>query len=130
MGLTNRRVRHITEAKFRSWAQTTECDASRTQILLGPTLQAFGGAMLNGDALVLPLGCRVPAHTEHAPPASKPTGSRVPSALSTSTRPARASNLTNGRSTAYHVLKRRPGDAFAFGLPGMSRRPSSWNERC
>ena len=46
---------NITEAKFRSWAETVVCDASRTQNLLGLTLQALGGAMLNGDALGLPL---------------------------------------------------------------------------
>lgn len=46
---------NFTEAKFRTWAETTECDAARTLNLLGLTLQAFGGSMLNGDALALPL---------------------------------------------------------------------------
>ncbi|WP_333709739.1 phage portal protein [Malikia spinosa] len=44
-----------TESKFRTWAETNECDASRTLNLLGLTLQALGGTMLNGDALALPL---------------------------------------------------------------------------
>ena len=44
-----------TEALFRSWAETTECDAARTLNLLGLSLQALGGAMTNGDAAALPL---------------------------------------------------------------------------
>ena len=44
-----------TEAKFRTWFDTTECDAARTLNGLGMTLQAFGGSMLNGDAVALPL---------------------------------------------------------------------------
>lgn len=46
---------NYTEAKFRTWADTSECDAARTLNLLGLTLQALGGAMVNGDALALPL---------------------------------------------------------------------------
>lgn len=44
-----------TEAQFRSWADSAECDAARTLNLLGLTLQALGGAMLNGDAVALPM---------------------------------------------------------------------------
>lgn len=44
-----------TEAHFRSWAETTECDAARTLNLLGLTLLALSGSMVNGDALALPL---------------------------------------------------------------------------
>lgn len=46
---------NITEAKFRTWFETTECDAARTLNGLGLTLQALGGAIENGDALALPL---------------------------------------------------------------------------
>ncbi len=46
---------NFTEAKFRTWFDTTECDAARTLNGLGMTLQAFGGSMLNGDAVGLPL---------------------------------------------------------------------------
>ena len=46
---------NITEAKFRTWFETSECDAARTLNGLGLTLQALGGAIENGDALALPL---------------------------------------------------------------------------
>ena len=50
------------EARFRSWAETTECDAARSLNLMGMTIQALGGAMLNGDALALPLWLPRPGH--------------------------------------------------------------------
>lgn len=44
-----------TEAQFRSWGETTECDVQRHCNLLGIAQQSLTGAMLNGDAIVLPL---------------------------------------------------------------------------
>lgn len=44
-----------TEAEFRSFSDTTECDAARSLNLLGLTIQAFSGAMLNGDHIGIPL---------------------------------------------------------------------------
>lgn len=43
-----------TEAQFRTWSETTECDAGRTMTLLGMTTQALGSALFNGEALVIP----------------------------------------------------------------------------
>ncbi len=43
-----------TEAQFRTWAETTECDAGRTMSLLGMTTQALGSALFNGEALAIP----------------------------------------------------------------------------
>ncbi len=42
-----------TEDEFATWAETTECDVSRTQTLLGLTIQALTGALVNGDALAI-----------------------------------------------------------------------------
>jgi lambda family phage portal protein len=44
---------NATEDQFSTWAETTECDAARTQTLLGLTLQALSGALVNGDALAI-----------------------------------------------------------------------------
>lgn len=44
-----------TEAHFRTWFETNECDAALTLNGLGLTLQALGGAIENGDALGLPI---------------------------------------------------------------------------
>ncbi len=44
-----------TEAQFRTWAETTECDAGRAMTLLGLTTQALGAALFNGEALAVPL---------------------------------------------------------------------------
>jgi lambda family phage portal protein len=42
------------EAQFETYANTIECDAARQMTLLGLTVQALGGWMLNGDAIGLP----------------------------------------------------------------------------
>lgn len=44
---------NATEDEFATWADTTDCDAARTQTLLGLTVQALSGALINGDALAL-----------------------------------------------------------------------------
>lgn len=43
------------EAQFEPWANTTDCDAARTNTLLGLTLQALGSVMMNGEALAIPV---------------------------------------------------------------------------
>lgn len=58
LGITREVARawgNTVEPRFRSWSDTTECDAQRTCNLLGIAQQALTGAMLNGDAIVLPL---------------------------------------------------------------------------
>lgn len=42
-----------TEDQFSTWAETTECDAARTQTLLGLSTLSLGGSLMNGDALAL-----------------------------------------------------------------------------
>lgn len=44
---------NTTEDEFTTWADTTDCDAARTQTLQGLTSQALSGALVNGDALAL-----------------------------------------------------------------------------
>lgn len=110
-----------TEAHFRSWAATSECDAGRTLNLLGLTLQALGGAMLDGDALALPLWL---------PRSGSAWNTRLllvdANRLSTPTSMMHRDDIRAGieqdyygAPVAYHMLERHPGDALAgFGLGG------------
>lgn len=109
-----------TEAKFRSWADTTEVDAGRSQNLLGLTLQVLGGAMLNGDAAALPLWLPRP---------DARWGTRMlvveSDRLSTPLGLEHRDDIRGGvemdrygAPLAYHFLKRHPGDAFGFGAFG------------
>lgn len=120
-----------TEAKFRSWADTTEVDAGRSQNLLGLTLQMLGGAMLNGDAAALPLWL---------PRAGDRWGTRMlvveSDRLSTPLGLEHRDDIRGGvemdrygAPVAYHFLKRHPGDAFGFGGFGMAGRPALEWER-
>jgi len=44
-----------TEALWRSWAETTDCDAAKSLNFHGLTTQVFRAGLLNGEALALPL---------------------------------------------------------------------------
>ena len=43
------------ESLWRSWADNTECDAARSLTFAGLTVQVFRSAIINGEALALPL---------------------------------------------------------------------------
>lgn len=103
---------NLTEAKFRTWFETSECDAARTLNGLGLTLQALGGAMENGDALALPLWL---------PRAGQKWGTRLQMVESDRLRtPLELSGRDNirggiefdfyGAPVAAYVLKHHPGD--------------------
>lgn len=105
---------NYTEAHFRSWAETTECDAARTSNLLGLTLQNLGGTMLNGAGLALPLWL---------PRAGSRWNTRIMTVeadrLSTPVALEYRDDIRGGveqdaygAPIAYHVLKRHPGDVF------------------
>jgi len=108
---------NTTEAKFRSWADTTDCDAAATHTLLGMSLQALGGALLNGDAIALPLWLPKPGN---------PWATRLmlieADRLCTPLHLAHRSDIRGGiefdaygAPVAYHILKQHPGDIYAFG---------------
>lgn len=110
---------NITEAKFRSWAETTEIDSARSLNLLGLTLQALGGTMSNGDAVALPIWLpRQGAQWNtrlmlvEADRLSTPVGLEYREDIR-----AGIQFDQYGAPVAYHILKKHPGDRFAF--PGM-----------
>ncbi|MDY0105303.1 MAG: phage portal protein [Giesbergeria sp.] len=113
---------NMVEAKFRSWAETTECDASRSLNLLGLTLQALGGAMLNGDSLALPLW--LPRQGTKWNTRIMPLeADRLCTPIGAEHRDDIRGGIefdTHGAPIAYHILKRHPGDAFGlFGAHGV-----------
>lgn len=109
------------ESKFRSWSETTECDASRSLNLLGMTLQALGGGMLNGDSLALPLWLPR-AGTRWNTRIMTMEADRLCTPLGQEHRADIRGGIefdTYGAPLAYHILKRHPGDAFGlFGQHG------------
>lgn len=107
------------EAQFRSWADTTDCDAARSSTLLGLTLQQLAAAALNGDALALPLWL---------PRADSPWSTRLmlieSERLSTPIglehRPDIRSGIEQdryGAMVAAHITRSHPGDT-AIGPQG------------
>jgi lambda family phage portal protein len=112
---------NTTEAKFRSWAETTECDAARSLNLLGLTVQALGGAMASGDALALPLWLPRPG-LQWNTRLMAVEADRLATPMSLRHRDDIRGGVEMdawGAPVAYHILRRHPGDAFGFaGLRG------------
>nr|WP_255377161.1 phage portal protein [Pseudacidovorax sp. RU35E] len=125
-----------TEAHFRSWAETTECDAGRSLNLLGLTLQALSGSMVNGDGLGLPLWL---------PRSGSSWATRIMLVESDrlATPPAMAAMPhirggiefdRYGAPTFYNVRRSHPGDAmgaWASGADEWERIPAftAWGRR-
>lgn len=102
------------EAHFRSWADTTDCDAARTLDLLGLTVLALGGEMVNGDAVAIP---------KWLPRPDSPWATRLsvieadrletPPHLEGMARIRRGVELDGeGAPVAYHFRAAHPGDAL------------------
>jgi len=120
LGWTREQARewgNTTEAHFRSWAETTECDAARSLNLLGLTLQALGGGMLNGDALALPLWLPRPAQRWNTR-LMMVEADRLSTPLHLEHRADIRGGVefdAHGAPLAYHVLKGHPGERFGLG---------------
>lgn len=117
---------NLVEAKFRTWADTTECDAARELTLHGLTLQALGGTLMNGDALALPMWLPRPGATW-----STRLMAIESDRLSTPPELAHRADIRAGierdqygAPVAYHIAREHPGDSFILnGMPIFSRAP-------
>ena len=119
---------NVVEPLFRSWSETVECDAARTLNLLGLTLQGLGGAMLNGDALALPLWLPRPGARWNTR-LMMIESDRLCTPLALEFRADIRGGIQFdqwGAPTAYHVLKQHPGDVFGFGSFGGVGRGLEW----
>ncbi len=112
------------EAQFRSWAETTECDAGKTMNLLGLTTQAMGATFQNGDAVAIPIWQPLP---------NKRWSTRLMmvEADRLSTPPGREGqeNMRDGvelddfgAPIAYWIRRRHPGDRYQLWAHG----PDAW----
>jgi len=103
-----------TEAQFRSWADSTECDAGRSLTLLGLSLQMLGGTFMNGDGLALPIwkprkgskwGTRL--HVMESDRLATPIGMERRKGLS-----GGIQHDSYGAPTNYWIMKNHPGDKW------------------
>ncbi|MGQ3055171.1 MAG: phage portal protein, partial [Roseateles sp.] len=127
-----------TEAHFRSWAETTECDAARSLNLLGQTVQALGGAMVNGDALALPLWLPRPGSKWNTRMMMVEADrlSTPPTMLATPNMRGGIEFDQYGAPEAYHVMRQHPGERYGYlgwgaGINVWDRIPAftSWGRR-
>ena len=109
------------EGKLRSWTETTECDAARSLNLLGLTLQALTGGLMNGDAVALPLWLPRPgARWNTRIMAIESDRLCTPLGMEFNDRIRGGIELdAYGAPEAYHFLNRHPGDLLSrFGAHG------------
>lgn len=110
---------NVVEPRFRSWADTVECDAGRTSNLLSLTHQVLAGALLNGDALAIPVWRDRPGDRWK-------TKLKIIEADRLCTPPwlegdpnvrAGIEFDADGAPVAYHVMRHHPGDRYgAFAV--------------
>jgi lambda family phage portal protein len=129
---------NITEAEFRTFADSTECDAAGELNLLGLTLQALAGTFMNGDALALPLWLPTPGKRwatrlmmVEADRLATPPGMESRSDM----RGGREIDAYGG-SVAFWIRRTHPGDAvglqwFASAADTFDRIPAytDWGRR-
>jgi len=125
-----------TEAEFRSWADSTECDAGGSLTLLGLSLQMLGGSFMNGDGLALPIwkpraGSRwsTRLHVMESDRLSSPYGLRTKKGLYEGVQSDK-----HGQPVEYWISKNHPGDKWsmlAASAEGWERIPAftSWGRR-
>lgn len=120
---------NTTEAQFRSWGETTECDAGRSLNLLGIALQGLGAAMLNGDAIALPVWLPRPGAKWNTR-LMLIEADRLSTPIGMEHRPDIRGGIEFdqfGAPVAYHILKTHPGDALGGLLGVMSgASPLQW----
>lgn len=100
------------ESEFRTWANTTECDASNTQTLIGQARTAFHAFLTNGDSITLPAYLPRPGHRWY----TKLQGVEsdrlaTPPELSASRYVRGGVEIDDYHAPlAYHIRKQHPGD--------------------
>lgn len=103
-----------TEAKFRTWADNPECDAGRSLTLLGLTLQALHGAMLNGEALAVPIWQARPGSPWHTRlQVIESDRLETPPGMETDPNVRGGIEIDEyGAPVAYHIRRTHPGDQY------------------
>jgi lambda family phage portal protein len=127
-------IGRVIENEFETWANTTECDAGRTMTLLGQTLQSLGSAMLNGEALALPLW-RPRAGSRWAMRIQSIEADRLATPPWLENNPNVRGGVEidrDGAPVAYWIQRSHPGDRFGLmGLydPGAYQRIPAFTPR-
>ena len=104
----------IVETEWRSWAESTDCDAAGSLTFASMTALVFRSSLVNGEALALPLwleerGCRYSTTLQlvEADRLSNPRGEQDSKVLRSG-----IEIDAYGAPVAYHIRKTHPGDAY------------------
>ena len=112
-----------TEALWRSWAETTDCDAAQGLTFAGLTAQIFRSGLINGEALALPLWIKertgrfaTAIQMVETDRLSNPTGKPDNKSLRGGIEVDRY-----GAPRAYWICKQHPGDRFLSASLDMQK---------
>jgi lambda family phage portal protein len=104
-----------TESLFRTWANTTECDAGRNLNFGSMTGLVFRTGMLAGEALALPMWLNRPgAKWRTCFMLTDPDRLGSPYGYSDDKTRGGIEHNQYGEPTFYHILKKHPNDLMAF----------------
>lgn len=114
------------EAHFRSWADSTECDAGRSLNFLGLAIRGLSDAMLNGDAVALPIWKTRPGE-KWATRIKLIESDRLATPATLSHHPRLRGGIEfdiDGAPIAYHIASQHPGERFS--TLGLLAEPEKW----
>jgi lambda family phage portal protein len=116
------------EALWRSWAESTDCDAAQSLTFAGLTTQVFRSSLVNGEALTLPLWL---PHRDHGVHTHFATTLQLVDTDRLANPPHKNDNKhlrggieinRYGAPKAYWLSKTHPSDPVS----GLSIKPSQW----
>jgi lambda family phage portal protein len=111
-----------TEAEFRTWAETTECDAANTLTFWGKARLALGAALMNGDHITLPIW-KPRAGARWATRLQGIESDRLSTPHGRSADPLVRGGVEidrDGEPVAYWIRRNHPGD-YGFALTDIDR---------
>jgi len=107
------------ETEWRSWAESTECDAANALTFAGMTALVFRSSIVNGEALALPLWLEQRG-TRYATTMQLVEADRLSNPAGRQDSKTMRSGIEidmYGAAVAYHLRKNHPGDVYmGFGL--------------
>ena len=107
------------ETEWRSWAESTECDATNALTFAGMTALVFRSSIVNGEAIALPLWLEERG-TRYATTMQLVEADRLSNPAGRQDSKTMRSGIEidmYGAAVAYHLRKNHPGDVYmGFGL--------------
>ena len=116
------------ESLWRSWAETTACDAANTLNFHGLTTLVFKSCLINGEAIALPLWLKDRKFATCIQLVEPDRLSNPNNAMDTKTMRGGIEIDRYGAPVAYHIRKNHPGDYWIGGATDTWERIPAYTD--